>query len=53
MGWERERQGERGKIIKKQYLNEVVKKKNRSFYIGCIVKWCVKCYKIGFWDAKC
>ena len=40
------------KKIKKEYLNEVVKK-NRSFDVGYIVKWCVKCYKVGFLDAKC
>ena len=27
-------------------------KKNRSFDIGGIIKWCVICYKIRFWDAK-
>ena len=27
-------------------------KKHRSFDIDCIVKWCVKCYKVGFLDAK-
>ena len=54
---ERERQ-ERGeiknywKIIKKHYLNEMVKK-NRSFDIGCMVKWCVICYKYRFWKGKC
>ena len=37
---------ERGKIIKKQYLNEMVKK--IEVLICCIVKWCVICYKIGF-----
>ena len=46
--YEKERdKGERAKIIKKHYLNEMVKKK-KSFDIGCIVKWCVICYKIGF-----
>lgn len=28
-------------------------KKNRSFDVRDIVKWCVICYKVGFWDAKC
>ena len=28
-------------------------KKNRSFDVSCIVKWCVKCYKVGFLDTKC
>ena len=37
---------ERGKIIKKQYLNEMVKK--IEVLICCIVKWFVICYKIGF-----
>ena len=37
---------ERGKIIKKQYLNEMVKK--IEVLTCCIVKWCVICYKIGF-----
>ena len=35
------------KIIKKYYLNEMVKK-NISFNIYDIVKWYVICYKIGF-----
>ena len=55
LGWERERHRGRErknkkclkKIINKEYLNEVVKK-NRNFDIRCIVKWRVKCYKIGF-----
>ena len=52
--WERERGKIKNywKIIKKHYLNEIVKK-NINFDIGCIVEWCVICYKIGFWDAKC
>ena len=41
------------KIIKKKYLNEVLKKKSRSFDVRDVVKWCVICYKVGFWDAKC
>ena len=40
------------KIMKKEYLNEVVKK-NRKFNVRCIVKWRVKCYKIDFVDVKC
>ena len=28
-------------------------KKYRSFDIGCIVKWCVICYKNRFWKGKC
>ena len=28
-------------------------KKNRSFDVRYIVKWCVKCYKVGFLDTKC
>ena len=56
--WERERQRRERKIknywkiIKKHYLNEI-EKKNRSFDIGCIVKWCVICYKNRFWEGKC
>ena len=34
-------------IIKKYYLNEMVKK-NISFNIYDIIKWYVICYKIGF-----
>ena len=41
------------KIIKKKYLNEVLKKKSRSCDVRDIVNWCVICYKVGFWDAKC
>ena len=37
--------------MNKKYLNKMVKKK-RSFDVGCIVKWCVKCYKVGFLDGK-
>ena len=40
------------KIMKKEYLNEMVKK-NRKFNVRCIVKWRVKCYKIDFLDVKC
>ena len=49
----RESQKKRGKIkkkkkmIKKEYLNEVLKK-NRIFYGRDVVKWCTICYKIGF-----
>ena len=60
LGWEREkekgRERERGRIKnndKKGYLNEMVKKKKRSFDVECIVKWCVKCYKVTFLVAKC
>ena len=28
-------------------------KKNKSFDVKYIVKWCVKCYKVGFLDVKC
>ena len=38
-------------MIKKEYLNEVLKKK--KFDVRDIVKWCVICYKIGVLDAKC
>ena len=27
--------------------------KNRTFDVGCIVKWVVKIDKVAFWDAKC
>ena len=58
MGWERERLGERerGRIKnnkERMFKWRVKKKKNRSFDLRDIVKWCVICYKIGFWDAKC
>ena len=29
------------------------KKINKSFDIRYVVKWCAKCYKVGFLDAKC
>ena len=60
--WERERKrGERdrrerkNKKLSKNNKETLFKwngKKNRSFDIGDIIKWCVICYKIGFWDAK-
>ena len=36
------------KIIKKKYLNEVLKKKSRSFDVRDIVKWCVIFIKLAF-----
>ena len=56
--WERETEGEWEIIIKNEYNKErifklSVKKKNRSFDVRDIVKWCVICYKVGFWDGKC
>ena len=53
---EREREErERKKWIKnnKERIFKWSVKKNRSFDIRDIVKWCVICYKIGFWDGKC
>ena len=32
-------------------LNEVIKK-NRTFYIECIVKWGSKIDKVAFWGTK-
>ena len=59
LGWERESDRGRERKNKKCIKNNKEKifkwsgKKNRSFDVGCIIKWCVKCYKIGFLDAKC
>ena len=49
--WEREEK----KWIKnnKERIFKWSVKKNRSFDIRDIIKWCVICYKIGFWDGKC
>ena len=30
----------------------MIKKKNRTFDIGCIVNWCGKIDKVTFWGAK-
>ena len=50
---EKERKNKKEKkMIKKEYLNEVLKK-NRIFYGRDVIKWCTICYKIGFWDGKC
>ena len=38
--------------MNKKKLNEVVKK-NISFDVWCIIKWCVKCCKVAFLVAKC
>ena len=55
---ERERQREREEEKKwiKNNKEKIFKwsgKKNISFDAGCIIKWRVKCYKIGFLDAIC
>ena len=51
---EKERERERKKRIKndKERIFKWSVKKIRSFDIRKIVKWCVICYKIGFWDDK-
>lgn len=56
LSWEREREteAERGRIKNnKERIFKWSGKKNRSFDVGCIVKWCVKCYKVSFLNAKC
>ena len=59
--WERETEkrdrGERkNKKLLKNNKETIFKwngKKNKNFDIGCMVKWCVICYKYRFWEGKC
>ena len=49
-----EKDKERGRIKNdKERIFKWSVKKNRSFDVMYIVKWCVIYYKVGFLDAKC
>ena len=50
----RERERKNKKLIKnnKEIIFKWSGKKIRSFDIGCIIKWYVKCYKVGFLNVK-
>ena len=51
---DRERERKNKKRIKndKEIIFKRSVKKIRSFDIRKIVKWCVICYNMGFWDNK-